>query len=221
MALRNAFENLGLDSTLQAIRDRLPAALGGRGGVKVEQQGSILVEQPTASSLKVDLSGTAVNATAIKVDGSAVTQGVSGTVTANQGGTWTVQPGNTVNTSPWLITQTPSTSGGLTIYRNLDMGITGVEIKSSAGQIYGYYIANNASSVRYVKLYNAYSGSVPASTDSPVITLPIPANAAANVSHPNGVAFGTKIGIRASTGVGDSDNTAPTANDVIVNIFYK
>jgi hypothetical protein len=27
---------------------------------------------------------------------------VSGTVTANQGGTWTVQPGNTPNTTPWL-----------------------------------------------------------------------------------------------------------------------
>lgn len=29
---------------------------------------------------------------------------VSGTVTANQGGTWTVQPGNTPNTAPWLTT---------------------------------------------------------------------------------------------------------------------
>lgn len=29
---------------------------------------------------------------------------VSGTVTANQGGTWTVQPGNTANTTPWLVT---------------------------------------------------------------------------------------------------------------------
>jgi hypothetical protein len=67
--------------------------------------------------------------TAVKVDGSAVTQPVSGTitsnqgapyavnggtitvkidgssntVTANQGGTWTVQPGNTPNTTAWLV----------------------------------------------------------------------------------------------------------------------
>lgn len=58
---------------------------------------------------------------ALKVDGSASTQPVSGTVTANAGtgnftvvnsgtfatqaaqsGTWTVQPGNTANTTPWL-----------------------------------------------------------------------------------------------------------------------
>lgn len=40
----------------------------------------------SSRALMVDLSGTAANATAIKVDGSAVTQPVSGTVTANQGG---------------------------------------------------------------------------------------------------------------------------------------
>jgi hypothetical protein len=112
-----------------------------------------------SNKVKVDLSGTGANSTAIKVDGSAVTQpvsgtfwqttqpvslaslpalaagsatigavnqagswtitanagsgtfGVSGTVTANQGGawsvgqsgTWTVQPGNTANTTPWLV----------------------------------------------------------------------------------------------------------------------
>jgi hypothetical protein len=32
------------------------------------------------------------------------TQPVSGTVAATQSGTWTVQPGNTANTTPWLIT---------------------------------------------------------------------------------------------------------------------
>lgn len=48
---------------------------------------------------------------AVKVDGSAVTQPVSltsttitGTVAATQSGTWTVQPGNTANTTPWLVT---------------------------------------------------------------------------------------------------------------------
>ncbi len=58
--------------------------------------------------------GNTANTTAWKVDGSAVTQPVSGTfwqatqpisgtVTANQGGTWTVQPGNTANTTAWKV----------------------------------------------------------------------------------------------------------------------
>jgi len=42
--------------------------------------GTVIVQQSTASNLKVDLSGTSANATALKVDGSAVTQPVSGTV---------------------------------------------------------------------------------------------------------------------------------------------
>jgi hypothetical protein len=41
---------------------------------------------------------------ALRIDGSAVTQPVSGTVAATQSGTWTVQPGNTPNTTPWLTT---------------------------------------------------------------------------------------------------------------------
>jgi hypothetical protein len=40
---------------------------------------------------------------ALRTDGSAVTQPVSGGVNATQTGTWTVQPGNTPNTVPWLI----------------------------------------------------------------------------------------------------------------------
>lgn len=40
----------------------------------------------SSNGLKVDLSGTAVNATAIKVDGSAVTQPISGSVTATISG---------------------------------------------------------------------------------------------------------------------------------------
>jgi len=43
--------------------------------------GTVTVQQSTAANLKVDLSGTAANATALKVDGSAVTQPISGSLT--------------------------------------------------------------------------------------------------------------------------------------------
>lgn len=49
-------------------------------GIFAKLAGSLTVAQATASNLKVDLSGTAANATALKVDGSAVTQPVSGNV---------------------------------------------------------------------------------------------------------------------------------------------
>ncbi len=59
-----------------------------------------------------------VSATPLRVDPTGTTtQPVSGTVTANQGATWTVQPGNTANTTAWLVTGTGGTfpiSGNLT-----------------------------------------------------------------------------------------------------------
>lgn len=62
----------------------------------------------TQKTKLIDTGGTNVAsvsaAGALKVDGSAVTQPVSGTVAATQSGTWTVQPGNTANTTPWLAT---------------------------------------------------------------------------------------------------------------------
>jgi hypothetical protein len=44
-----------------------------------------------------------VTSTRLLVDGSGVTQPVSGTVAATQTGTWTVQPGNTSNTTAWKV----------------------------------------------------------------------------------------------------------------------
>ena len=67
------------------------------------------------------LTDTQLRATPVPVSGTvsvAAPVTVDGTVTANQGGapwsvsqsgTWTVQPGNTANTTPWLTTDTPRT----------------------------------------------------------------------------------------------------------------
>lgn len=51
------------------------------------------------------LTDTQLRASAVPVSGTfwQATQPVSGTVTANQGGTWTVQPGNTANTTAWKV----------------------------------------------------------------------------------------------------------------------
>lgn len=89
--------------------------------------GSVTTAAPTyttgqMSALSLTTTG------ALRTDGSATTQPVSGTVAATQSGTWTVQPGNTANTTPWLasvsqggntatvVTANPaSTAAGLTV----------------------------------------------------------------------------------------------------------
>lgn len=138
---------------------------------------------------------------------------------AAQSGTWTVQPGNTANTTPWLVNPRPATSGGLSIYKNLDIDESGQNIKGSAGQVFGWYIFNAAAATRYVKLYNKASAPT-VGTDTPVMTIPIPAGAAANVEFSLGIAFSLGIGIGAATGVADNSTGAPAANDCIVTIFY-
>lgn len=66
-------------------------------------QGAVTTTAPTYTTGQTDpLSLT--TAGALRVDGSGSTQPVSGTVAATQSGTWTVQPGNTANTTPWLAT---------------------------------------------------------------------------------------------------------------------
>lgn len=44
---------------------------------------------------------------------------------------------------------------------------------------------------------------------------------AVNVTDGVGIGFGTAISVAATTGVADADTGAPSANDLIVNIFYK
>lgn len=112
------------------------------------------------------------------------------------------------------------TSGGLSIFRSLDLDETEEEVKNTTGQIYGYYISNKATSARFVKIYNATAANVTVGSTTPLITLEIPKEGAANLMGDIGVAFGTAITVAATTGVADADTGAPAANDVVVNLFY-
>src|SRR5947209_18980041 len=88
-------------------------------------------------------------------------------------------------------------------YRALDGQPTGVNIKASPGQVGGWYLANNASAVRYVKLYD--KATAPTSGDTPKATLVLPANSAANVVAVAGLDFTAGIGLRVTTGLADND----------------
>ena len=115
----------------------------------------------------------------------------------------------------------PRTSGGLTIFRTLDADETEEEIKATAGQVFGWYLYNDGAAEVYVKFYNATAANVTVGTTTPVLTIPVPAGAAANVFGEIGIAFGTAITIAATTAVADADTTAPAANQVIANVFYS
>jgi hypothetical protein len=114
----------------------------------------------------------------------------------------------------------PQTSGGLTPYRNIDLDETGVNVHGTACQLYGYYIANRSESERFVKLYDKATPPTVGS-DTPALTIPLPATAAENVEFAHGIPFALGLGAGATTGIADADTGAPSANDVVVNLLYK
>lgn len=115
----------------------------------------------------------------------------------------------------------PSTAGGLSIFRSIDLDESEEEIKATAGQVYSIAAFNTNASARYLKLYNATAANVTVGTTTPVLTYYLPATGGFTLDIPCGYAFSTAITAAATTGVADSDTGAPGANEVIVNIGYK
>ena len=114
-----------------------------------------------------------------------------------------------------------ATTGGCSVYRTLDLDESEEEVKATAGNVYGYYFFNASASIRYLKFYNATAASTTVGTTTPVMTLPLPAGGAGHISLPVPVAFSTAITIAATTGLADNDTGAPSANDVVLNVWYK
>ena len=124
-----------------------------------------------------------------------------------------------------IVTPQPHTAGGCSIFRSLDLDETEEDIKTSAGQVYGMWITNLATSTRFVKFYNATALNVIVGTTPPVITIGIPGNSSDDVAglfaSTMGIAFDTAISAAATTGIADADTGAPGANEVLINVFYK
>lgn len=140
----------------------------------------------------------------VVVDGSSVTQPISGTV--NIGNFPAIQ----------AVKLAPQSSGGLETYSG-SIGATVTSIKGSAGQLFGWYIGNNNGTAIYVQIFDVASGSITLGTTAPKLSFMIPAGGAANVLHETGIQFSTAISFACTTT--RAGNTA-SANTVDVNFFY-
>jgi hypothetical protein len=124
------------------------------------------------------------------------------------GSGFTVQPGNTPNTTPWLVSLNPSTTGGWSVSSQTTLTNTVVSIKAAAGQFGGYMFNNPNAAVMYIQIFNIASGSVTLGTTTPTYVVPIPAGASANVEFANGIAHATAISTAVTTTA--TGSTAPT-----------
>ena len=177
---------------------------------------------------------------ALKVDGSAVTQPVSGTVsiTANSavnvaqingvapstgnGASGTgVQRVTLASDSTGQVSLAPKTSGGLSVSRTISAASTNAtSVKASAGQLYSVMASNTNAAARYLKIYNKASAPTVGS-DTPVMTILIPPNSSGVVATwESGLAFGTGIALALTTGVTDADTGAVAANEIVAHLFY-
>jgi hypothetical protein len=121
-----------------------------------------------------------------------------------------------------IVSDYPSATGeGLDIFRSIDVDESEEDVKQSAGKLYGWFLHNAHTATLFVKFYNATAANTTVGTTTPIMTIPIPAGASANVHFNKGIAFSTALCIAATTGVADNDTGAPGANLVIANIFYK
>jgi len=117
------------------------------------------------------------------------------------------------------------TSGGMTIFRSIDIDESEEEIKATAGQVYSISAFNHTAAPLYLKFYNATAATVVVGTTTPVLTFTVPGNADSDGAgfiwnNDIGFAFGTAITVAATTGIADADTGAPAANACSVNIGY-
>lgn len=140
------------------------------------------------------------------------------TIAATESGTWTVQPGNTANTTPWLVTSTAATP----VHYLSAASTNATNVKASAGTVTSVTAVNTTATLYYLKLYDKASAPT-CGTDTPVQTYPVPASATGaglTVNPVNGFAFSLGIGFCLTGGIADAD-TASAATGVAINLGYK
>jgi hypothetical protein len=114
------------------------------------------------------------------------------------------------------VTIAPSTTTG-TSRATGSIGATVTAIKTTGGNVFGWYIYNSNTTVAYVQFFNLATGSVTLGTTAPFMSLGIPPIAGANVLFDTGILFSTAITIAITTTRAGA--TSPT-NTVDYNIMY-
>lgn len=141
---------------------------------------------------------------------------ITGTVAVTESGTWTVQPGNIANTTPWLVSQAPMTTGGISTH--VEQALTAsAQVKSSAGLKYGYEVFNPNSVTVYVFFYNTTSAPTIGSTTNLITQMGIPAGSGAVFNHTIGITFSTGIYVAVSTSA--TSAAAPSTGLVITTLY--
>lgn len=137
------------------------------------------------------------------------------------GNHWDRIPGNSVE--GLFVARKASVTGGTLVFKLISAAGTNVNgLKTVAGKVYSIIAMNLTATVKFLKIYNKATSPI-VGTDVPLMTIPIPGNAAgAGFAHTFGIGVNFSVGIflALTTGVADTDATGVGLNDVVVNIDY-
>jgi hypothetical protein len=223
------------NDALVATANPLPVTVVGSGGGGAA---TIADGADVTQGAKADAKSTATDTTAVTImsvtkqisaSAQATAASVAGSLTVGthavtQSGTWTVQPGNTANTTPWLVTLQPTTSGGSSAFSanvttaGSGAGTGGVAVDATTGQLYGYAVYNGNSSVCYLDFYDQTQALTNLGTTTPKMAIGIPANGGANLAFPNGIPFATAITVSATT---TRAGSTACSTGLDINAWYK
>lgn len=198
----------------------VPADPFGANADAASATGSISAKLRFIASTGIPITGT------VTVGSHNVTNAGTFATQAAQSGTWTVQPGNTANTTAWLVNDQPATSGGLSFSAVPVSAATNnkTQAKASAGQLYSISAQNISASVRYLKIFNNTSAGVTMGTTACDYQFIIPGSttgAGVVINFDKGIAMGTGITYAITGGISATDNTSIGASEVSVIIGYK
>jgi len=214
--------NTGAAVPAQACLAGLNVAGNQQAWTGVNPTGSVFAAQIDLESLGGVVLGAMANygtsPGAVKVPG--VNAFITNTPAVSQSGTWTVQPGNTANTTPWLTTPTPGATSAtaLSACNILSTASTNAtSCKGSAGNLYGFDVYNTTTTVYYLRLYNTASAPTCSSATGFIRSIPVPPGAASglvggivsNQTYP--VNYSTGIGYCITGGSTSTDNTNAAA----------
>ena len=101
---------------------------------------------------------------------------------------------------------------------------TAIVIKSTGGTVYSVDAFNNGGTIAYVKLYNATTATCGSGTPMARYMIPFGATSSGggfNVSNINGDAYANGVVMCITTGIADSDTSAPAASTYIINVHLR
>lgn len=93
----------------------------------------------------------------------------------------------------------PGTANGWTPSSQPTLSTTVASIKSSAGNLGGWYMFNPNTATAFIQFFNATTGNVTLGTTAATFVIAIPAGAGSNVEYANGISFNTAISVAATT----------------------